>query len=493
MQRVNLYLAILLGLSSYFIYFGFLDTWPMTVWDEARVATNSLEMLVHRSFLVVLFDGKPDLWNTKPPLLHWFQIFFMATMGPSDLAVRLPSALSAAATGGSLVYFGNKHLASRTHGLIAALVLAGSTGFVAYHTARTADYDAMLALWTTVYILSFFGYCQTGSKRSGWLFFIAFTCAVLTKGVAGVIAAPILALWALATGHAANLLRKPSFFIGCTVALGVPSLFYYSREMIASGYLQAVFQNDLGGRFLEISEGNTGPWLYYLDVFNGEHYAKLLWLWPSIIGYCIWIFFERRTWRTSAGLYLMVVSVWYFCVLSSSSTKLFWYINPLYPLLAAGAAYPLKLVVEKLLEGALSPSIAFAIAALLVLPPIFSNLEYTVRPEGRAEWEPIQGRFYQATAKTINDQIKNNALPAITHVLFYLPSAHLTWYKNLAAQQGKQIYIYDAHGPLLAKAPLANCQIVTVDTSFIPELRKLNTAKLLRMDYGSAVFAVNKL
>ena len=40
--------------------FGHLDTLPICIWDESRLAINAYEMLKNKNYLVTHFEGKPD-------------------------------------------------------------------------------------------------------------------------------------------------------------------------------------------------------------------------------------------------------------------------------------------------------------------------------------------------------------------------------------------------------------------------------------------------
>ena len=86
---------ILLALLIYMPIFGHLDTLPIRIWDESRSAMNAYEMFHDKDYIVTHFEGKPDMWNTKPPLLIWAQVFFMKLIGVNELSVRLPSAIAA--------------------------------------------------------------------------------------------------------------------------------------------------------------------------------------------------------------------------------------------------------------------------------------------------------------------------------------------------------------------------------------------------------------
>src|SRR4051812_9188165 len=86
---------LILAALIYMPVFGFLDILCLRDRGESRNALNAIEMKENGNYLVPYYDGKPDMWNTKPPLLLWFQVFFMKTIGVDEIAVRLPSAIAA--------------------------------------------------------------------------------------------------------------------------------------------------------------------------------------------------------------------------------------------------------------------------------------------------------------------------------------------------------------------------------------------------------------
>ena len=97
-------LAVLLAIPI----FWHLDTLPIRVWDEARLAINAYEMLNNGDLIVTHFNGKPDMWNTKPPLLIWIQALFMKILGVNELSVRMPSTIAAFLTCIVLFIFSKK-------------------------------------------------------------------------------------------------------------------------------------------------------------------------------------------------------------------------------------------------------------------------------------------------------------------------------------------------------------------------------------------------
>ena len=69
----NFFFYFLLIVLVYFPLFSNLDSTPMRIYDEAFSASSALEMLANGNWSVTHFNGHPDMWFTKPPLMIWLQ------------------------------------------------------------------------------------------------------------------------------------------------------------------------------------------------------------------------------------------------------------------------------------------------------------------------------------------------------------------------------------------------------------------------------------
>jgi len=56
--------------------------------------------------------------------------------------------------------------------------------------------------------------------------------------------------------------------------------FYFSREYFNHGYLKAVWENELGGRYLATNENHNSDFLFYYTMLADHHYSEWLWLFP---------------------------------------------------------------------------------------------------------------------------------------------------------------------------------------------------------------------
>ena len=336
-SRLASWLYLLLALAAGgFLLFWKLGSLPAQQWDESRTSLHALEALSHPGeWLVSYYRDAPDLWDVKPPLLRWLQSLSFVALGPTELAMRLPSALAGLATLATVWAAGRRWLGHPAAGLLAALVLATSGGFVTHHVTRGGDYDALLTLCVTGGVLCWLGYVATGQTWLAWSTGAALALAVLTKGVAGVLVVPgLLALVALTRSWAR--LRRPAPWLAAGLVLAVATAWYGLREMAAPGYLAAVWQNEGGGRFTGTLENNQEPWYWYLSHLVEAKFA--FWLALALLGYVLGWQQPRGSrgwWLTRATAAAVGAEL---LVLSLSRTKLAWYDAPLYPLLALQAA-----------------------------------------------------------------------------------------------------------------------------------------------------------
>lgn len=378
-----LLLLLLLGLL-YFPLFHHIAQLPLRIWDEARLAHNAYEMYKEGHVLVPHFEGKPDMWNLKPPFLVWMQAAFMHMLGPGELAVRLPSALAGLLTCLILFFFFERRLSMPWAGFMAAMVLVTTQGFVHQHATRTGDYDAMIAFWLTLSSLVFFSAAETGKKSHLYTFWIALGMGVLTKSIVGLFMLPALGAYLLWSRKWGSFWRQRHTWYGMMVFIGMVAAYYLGREAVNPGYLQAVWDNELGGRYSKVVEAHHGDfWFYLTDVIRHDFQAWYL-LFPA--GLAFGLAARQPVIRRFSGFLLCTV-VCFFLVISTAKTKIEWYNVPLYPFLAAGVAIFLYMIAEVLLsirewQKLLIPAILLPVVLFLVFTrPYAAMIDKTYMPE----------------------------------------------------------------------------------------------------------------
>jgi 4-amino-4-deoxy-L-arabinose transferase-like glycosyltransferase len=305
---------------------------PMQIWDESRNANNAFEMSMDGLSLVTRFHGSADHWSTKPPLLIWLIVMCLRVGVQPLMAVRLPSIVTAIGTVFTVFLFARIYLNDRFAGFISALTLLASPLFVGWHTGRTGDYDGLVVFFTFTYSLAFWRYIESEGRPEGrWvcLAAVALSLDVLTKGIGGALVLPALLLYAAIRGRLRFLLQDRQMWLALLGVIVVAASYYALRERYDPGYLAAVWSNEFTGRYLVANESHSGRLSYYPGVLLGKFEPGLLLLPLAVIP-----LFKANRLRFSIVLFCVLVSAFFFTVLSGSKTKIFWYLAPITPFLA---------------------------------------------------------------------------------------------------------------------------------------------------------------
>lgn len=343
---------LILAVILYFPFFLHLDFYTLKLYDEARRACNAFEMTQNGNLLVTYFDGQPEMWGTKPPLLIWLQAGLMKLIGYNELAVRLPAALAGLSLVLYLFHFGKRHLGSIAIGLFSLLVLITTNGFIDSHVTRTGDFDALLCLWTTLYLLTFFRYTEATepAERNRLLYYTALfvLLAAWTKGIAGFFFAPGMLLFALVKKQLVPLLKNKHAWFSAALVLGGVALFYLLREHYNPGYMAKVWENEVGGRYQKALEGNSKPPGFYLSYMARVDFS----IWLGVLPLGILAGFSGSAKTRSLTLLLVINAIIFLGVISMAGTKLVWYMAPVFPsfaiLCAIGLAYFYRMLFQKL-------------------------------------------------------------------------------------------------------------------------------------------------
>ncbi|GAB4378549.1 MAG: hypothetical protein Kow0075_08580 [Salibacteraceae bacterium] len=334
---------LLLLIPIYLFIFLKLGNPHIRLWDEGWFSVHAIEMWKHNSWIVSWYDGEPSSSASKPPLHTWLQILSLKLFGISELSVRLPSALAAAATVLALYFWVNKH---RGTGLAfgAAMVLLTSVGFIGFHTARGAEADALITLVLFLQAVVTYAFIHTQNTR--WLVLLGLIVGVgfWVKSVATLLFLPGFALYFLLLN--VTLIQKAltswHLYAGLALALSMAGAYLYIRYKLQPSYLD-VFVNSNISRYTS-SVGHDHPWDYYLRNFMDGRY---FWWLPFFVGGLVIIFTDKTVSSSIVG-FASVSAVVYLLVISLSKSKLQWYDMPFYPMAAIPASYFTQVVIRSL-------------------------------------------------------------------------------------------------------------------------------------------------
>ncbi len=368
---------------------------PVVLWDESRQAVNAAEMYLHGFSLVTTYEFRPDLWNTKPPLLIWMITALMHGLGPGELALRLPSTLAAVGTVLLVAGLVWKVTRSRITVAIACLILLASPGFFGFHAAATADYDALLTFFTTAYLYVFFIMLHRArpSLSLGILAGLLVAAACLTKSIAGLLPDVGIALYVLLARRLRRPFTAPAYAVAAVIAVSITAAFYVAREASWPGYLAAVWNSELGGRYASTLDGHHHPFYYYLAVIARPRADLMFGIGALVFLTPLGLLFASGRARVLL-LYCLCAAAGLLLVISLSGTKLPWYVFPAYPPLAIASALSLRAAV---FEGSRRwpasrrwrvPATLGVLAALACVALVLRVESY--RAMGHGEW---QGRY----------------------------------------------------------------------------------------------------
>jgi 4-amino-4-deoxy-L-arabinose transferase-like glycosyltransferase len=316
--------AIGLLLAALLLYSLNLGDAALRDWDEGLVAQVARDIyrapVGSLTWLHPTLAGAPYL--NKPPFVHWLIAIAYHLGGVNEWTTRLPAALLTATSVPLLYGIGRELFPRRTPAIFAALV---------YLTTLPIARHGRLAMLDGVLITLFLGLviCLLRSRRDlRWSLGlgIAFGLMALTKGLAAVL------LGAIALGFVyldtPRLLTSGYIWLG----LGLGSLpaigwfglqwQHYGREFLQAGLLD----QSLSRVWVPVENNKGAPWFYILELLK---YA-LPWL--LFLPGGLRLAWENRIW--SWAKLVLIWSGGYLLAISLMSTKLPWYVLPIYPSLA---------------------------------------------------------------------------------------------------------------------------------------------------------------
>lgn len=414
-----------------------LDKPVVRLWDESRRGINAYEMYRNGNWLVTHYDGEPEMWGTKPPLLIWLQVISMKIAGPGELALRLPSAIAAFLTCLLIFLFSAQYLKNPLFGLIWALVLVTSNSYIDFHAARTGDFDALMTLFMLLYSIAFFKYIEEKKNKDLYLTIIFITLAAFTKGIAGLLFLPGLFLYAIFTGSSMMILKNRHTYYGMLIFLVVIAGFYLGREAVNPGYLKVIWANEIGGRYFETIESNQEDYWFYLQSIKWPGMIK--W-WPFILpGLIAGLLMKEKRFR-KLSLFGLVLLSSHLLVISASKTKLAWYNIPEYPYFALFIASFIWFIVSFILKISATNKLSF----LKILAMVFAVIIFyePARIMAKKIFDPSERSWHLKDHQVL--YVLRDGLHGRRDLDGYIlshtgPKAHTMFYMNLLKDKGIDI------------------------------------------------------
>jgi len=411
----GLFFTLLYSVLTQFYGLGEL---PIVQWDESRLAVNAAEMQHSHQYIVTTYEHQPDLYNTKPPLMIWLQVLSIKCFGLTEWAIRFPSALAGLLTiwlVGLIVFRKTQSVLTTC---LAMLILTTSDGLIQLHGSMTGDYDALLVFFLLAALFQCLRYLEN-CKPSHLMAFIVFVAAsLMTKSAAAILYFP---LYAFSFYYISGFKKLKQLSAATLLALLPFLIFIIYREKLAAGYLNAMWQNDFGGRFANGKDGHEGAWYYYIEHLFTFRFNWFIWcLVPAIV----WAFIKQHK---TIILYSSALLI-YLLFISMAQTKLEWYDIPLLPLISIVLALTCFGVLNTSKSSTVQWSIYILIAVCLS-HSLYQKMMFTSQRKGLR----LAMDLY-----TISEKIRvYNVRP---EVLFYYSGPYDAWH-----------YFYTLKNPLVKR------------------------------------------
>jgi 4-amino-4-deoxy-L-arabinose transferase-like glycosyltransferase len=451
------FLAVVVSGCCFFYKLGHFS---YRIWDESRVVTNAYEMTQTGNVIVTTFEYQPDLWNTKPPFMIWCQALSIKCMGFNEFSARFPAALGAFFNALMLFVFVGRFTGSYWGGLVAAVILSTAVGPLEHHGFRFAEYDSLLTFFTAAASLCFFLFTEAvPDKKSRYmlLFFAAIALACLTKGIAGLLFLPAYFIYVVARRQLLPVLTNPSVYAGAALFIVVVAGYYLIRDHYNTGYIDSVFGNELGGRFLKVNEGHSQPFPFYFNNIRFSRFSGWYWIVPTAL--VVMLLPGGNASRKRLLCFSMLLSATFLLVISISETKLLWYDLPVYPLLAVAGAMVFIRISEAVANLAAGVPKNAVLALLLVVFSIMPLKEAWYIIENDID-DRRYGNFYAAAYCMRGDVLP---MPKKYSYLYEGYQPHLWLYSFQMKQKGYEIKLvpFDSkHKFALNEIVLANQESV---------------------------------
>jgi 4-amino-4-deoxy-L-arabinose transferase-like glycosyltransferase len=318
------------------VFFLHLGRLPVRLWDESRYAHNAYEMAENGNLIVPYFEGEPETWNMKPPFPIWCEALFIKLLGPTETAIRLPSAIFGLLTSLLLFFFCWKYYDNFWLGFIAALIVSMTPGYIDDHGARTGDTDIIHVFFLVLYTLYFWLYFERGLSRYLYTAMVGLTLAVLTKGIAGFFTMPVVFVAAIHFKVIKVTLKDKRFWISFSIFLLFTAGYYLLREAYTPGYMQKVIDYEITGRYMTPLEGHEEETWFYFNRIRDTCMSYWFIFIPCGVA-CALFSNDLRT--KSLLTYITSCLLFLFVLLTFAQTKVYWYSYMLVPFCGLLAAY----------------------------------------------------------------------------------------------------------------------------------------------------------
>ena len=330
-----------LFLICFYLLFFNLGTNRFIPFDEAiyaKVAKNIFE--TGDQFTLRWLPN--SFWFEKPPLYFIITSFFYSLFGVNEFAARLLPVICSLFLLIITYRFSKVLFSNSRSGFFAVIALITNVSYLYY--SRMAMLDIIFTTFVISSCYFFIKYQQETDHKfpirnllySG--FFIGL--AVMTKNIIGLMPLGFFGFYYLI-----RVIRNKSYFVKALVQFGL--IFFsailvslpwhvYMYYLYGSEFINSYFGYHLFQRFETVIEDKGGPWYYYLLVIQN---SMRFWYIVFLLGIVYFVYKLYKEKFSENNFFVLYSAFFILFIFSYSSSKLRWYIMPIYPFLSIIAGY----------------------------------------------------------------------------------------------------------------------------------------------------------
>ena len=314
-------------LACALIWFVGLEYRGLAMPDEGRYADIAREMLASNDWVTPRLNGIK--YFEKPPLQYWATAAAFAAFGADEWTARLWPAVTGLLCI-AFTAFAARRLAPGSPPGLAALILAGSWGFFLGAQFLTLDMGITFFLTAAMlaYILSRRADIPPWAQRNWMLLaWAAAACAVLSKGLIGVVIPGLVLAVYVAVERDLSPLRRLHWIAGLALFAAIVVPWFVLVQLRNPEFFRFFFIHEHFERYLLPDHHRPGPWWYFVPIA-----LVGLWPWTPSIPAAV-----ARAWKAPAAGGFRIdrfLAIWAAVVIvffSASRSKLPGYVLPAVP------------------------------------------------------------------------------------------------------------------------------------------------------------------
>lgn len=325
--RDILFLTLILG-SLFFILAG---TRPLFVPDEGRYAEIGREMALTGDYVTPYLNSIK--YFEKPVFFYWLEAIAIQIGGVNLWSLRSINALLGL-MGCLFTYSTARRFFGRTTGILASLILGTSTLF--FVMSHTISLDLPVSVLLSSCLFSFILGTETpmGMKRRLWFWAAAAAaaCAVLTKGLIGLVfPGMIICAWITLLGDG-NLLKRLYLPSSIAIFLLIAAPWHLLVSHRHPEFFQFYFIEQHFLRYTTPEVGHYQPVWFFIPALILGLFPWSLFLPQTLVSLIPKLWRQRKEYKIELFFFLWAMLIFLF--FSFSKSKLIPYILPVFPAFA---------------------------------------------------------------------------------------------------------------------------------------------------------------